>query len=556
MKLRRGLAAAFLMALAVVLASCGQSYDLEEVRARADEMYERVLEAYYLSDSCGEELRMAEIVAEYDDLADPELARYIARERDRESDPREKKRLGFLYHDIVGTIVFDEIAEESEEITNIEAAGTVVVRGDTLPYRDVGVLFYNETDSGLREDYYHAMGRFAAERTNPVRRRLVDRTRELLGRFGYEDLEAFEEERRSIDFGRFEATVEAFLEETDDIYRSLTDEASFEVFGTPAAEVADYDRGRIFRGAEYDVYFPAEGMMPLLRKTLLGLGIDLDELPMIAVDDEDRPGKEPRAACYSIRPGEDVRILMKPGGGASDYETLFHEMGHALHDAFVVVGEYEFQRLGDYGTTETYAFLPEGLISDEAFLIEHELVPDEKTRRGFLRNRLLADLGTARYYAGLFSYERLLHRGGFSEDELTQAYGRLMEAARLCPLEHPEYGYLSSNEDFYGVNYLEAWFLTAQLRAALTERFGRDWWRSAAAGELLKDLWSYGSELSPNEVARLLGFEGLDSAYYVREVRTKFERTAPGGRAAGTGFLERSSHAQADLPSSMSAVNR
>jgi hypothetical protein len=524
MKLQFAVRFAFIIALGLAVVSCGASYDLEDVRARADEMSERILEAYYLSDSCGEELRMAEIVAEYDDLADPALARFIAQQRDRESDPRERKRLSYLYHDIVGTIVFDEIADEYERITNIEAAGTVVVRGDTIQYRDAGVLFYNETESALREEYYRAMGLFSVEQTNPVRRELVDRTRELLKEYGYDDLEAFESERRSLDFDRFEGTVAAFVDETDDIYRALTEAASQEVFGRPAAEIPDYDRGRIFRGAEYDAHFPAERMVPLLEQTLLGLGINLADLPMITIDDEDRPGKEPRAACYGIKPGEDVRILMKPSGGASDYQTLFHEMGHALHDAFVTVDEYEFVRLGDYGTTETYAFLPEGLIATESFLVANDLIPDEGARHGFLRNRLLGDLGTARYYAGLFRYERVLHGGGRSDEELVDAYDRFMEEVRLSSLDHPEFGYLESNEEFYGVNYLEAWFLTAQLRATLVERFGEDWWSEPAAGDFLKELWGYGAELSPDEVAKRLGYEGLDSSYYVAEIKEAFER--------------------------------
>jgi len=515
-----------LLAAAALVSSCAPSYDIEEVRARADEMYERVLEAYYVSDSTGEALRMTEIVEEYSDLADPGLARAIAERRDGEDDPRARKRLSYLYHDIVGTIVFDEIAEQSEEITNIEAGGTVVVRGETLAYRDVGMLFYNETDSELRRDYYLAMGEFAVERTNPVRRDLVERTRELLQEFGYADLGAYEAERRSLDLDRFEETVAAFLKATDGIYADLTETASMQTFGRPVGELPDYDRGRIFRGAEYDVYFPAERMMPLLEETLFGLGVDLANLPMISVDDEDRPGKEPRAACYAIRPGRDIRILMKPSGGASDYETLFHEMGHALHDAFVEVEEYEFQRLGDYGTTETYAFLPEGLVSDESFLVAKGLMTDDATLRGFLRNRLLSDLATARYYAGLFRYERLLHRGGLTDEELVAAYDRFMEEVRLAPLEHPEYGYLESNEDHYGVNYLEAWFLTAQLEATLKERFGLEWWREEDAGKLLKELWSFGSELSPDEVARYLGYEGLDSSYYVEKVRAEYERYA------------------------------
>ncbi|MBN2566208.1 MAG: hypothetical protein JXB46_10910, partial [Candidatus Eisenbacteria bacterium] len=280
----------------------------------------------------------------------------------------------------------------------------------------------------------------------------------------------------------------------------------------------------------------------LLTRTLLGMGIDLEALPAIRLDAEDRPEKEPRAASYPIAPGEDVRILVKPAGGVYDYESLFHEMGHALHDAYVRVDAYEFQRLGDYGTTETYAYIIEDLLSNDRFIAGNDLIGDAETRERFLRNQLLGDLGGARYYAGLMRYERLLHGGGLSDEELVKAYAEMIGRSRLVPLEHPEFGYLADNEDFYGVNYLEAWFLAAQLRAVLVSRFGERWWEQRAAGEFLEGLWALGSEFTPAEVARRIGYEGLDSSYYIEEIRRAYAglRDGPGSMStSGTTAISR-----------------
>jgi len=520
----RWIATAVLAALTVVAWGCGQNYDLESVRARADEMSERILEAYFESDAHGAELDLASIFEEYSDIADPGLARYIDRLRRSETDPRARKQLDYLFYDIVGTLVYEDIAALNDEITNIEASGNVAVGGEEIPYREVGTLLYNEEDSDRREALYLAMGEFEATRTNPLRSQVVEAGRAGLREFGFSDLDAFESERRKLDHDAFEEAVVRFLEETDDIYWTLTNDAAHEIFGTDVTEVSDYDRGRLFRGAEFDAYFPADAMMPLLKETWSGMGIDLDRLPMIHIDYEDRPEKEPRAAEYCVRPGEDVRICLKPAGGVYDYESLFHEVGHALHDAFVDVTEYEFQRLGDYGVTETYAYLPEDLFGDGEFLEAMGLIPDASVRRDFLKKHLLNDLGGARYYASLFRYERLLHRGGSTDGELIEAFREHMETARLVPLEHPEFGYLLDNEDYYGVNYLEAWFLAAQLRASLEEQFGERWWSAPEAGAFLKELWAYGSELSSDEVARLLGYEGLDSSYFIQEIREAFER--------------------------------
>lgn len=509
---------------AALLASCqGDSYDLETVRTRADDMSRRLLEAYYNTDAYGEESRLADIMAEYDDLADPGLVRYVAAQRDAERDTRRRKQLDYLYYDTVGTIIWQDLADIQDRITDIESSGVLTVGDEEIAYRDIGIRLYNETDSAFRERLYTAMGEFDVESTNPPRREMVEFTREGLREYGFRDLDEFEAARRGVDHDALEATVVEFLEETKDIYWDLTSDAARDVFGVDVTEVADYDRGRLFRGAEFDKYFPPEDAVPLLKRTLLGMGIDLDDLPMIDIDAEDRPEKEPRAASYGVKPGEDVRILVKPVGGLYDYESLFHEMGHALHDSYVRVDEYEFTRLGDYGTTETHAYLLEQLFSDPAFLEACGLEPDPEAMAALLKNQLLGELGSARYYAALFRYERLLHRGGLAEDELVEAYRSLMEEYRLVPLEHPEYGYLSSDEGFYGVNYLEAWFLAAQIRRVLVERFGDRWWSTAPAGDFLRDLWGYGSELPPSEIARLVGFDGLDSSYFTREIRAAYE---------------------------------
>lgn len=516
------LLAAAIAATLLALAGCGASYDLDQIRARSDDMAAEILEAYYNTDASGEESDLAGIWEGYADLADPGIPAFVARARDREADPRERKRLGYLFYDTAGTVIYDDLIAIQDEITNAEATGFVVVDGDTIAYRDIGIMFYNETDSARRHRYYEAMGDFEVEHLNPLRRRMVAESRAKLMEFGFDSLDRFESDRRGLDHDAFEETLVDFLGETRDIYWELTNDAARDVFGVDVTEVRDYDRGQLFRGAEFDAYFDAETMIPFMKETFLGMGIDIDTLP-ITVDDEDRPEKEPRAATYGIRPGEDVRILLKPAGGVDDYATLFHEMGHGLHDGVVRVTEYEFQRLGDYGVTETYAYLPEQLFMDPLFLTESGLITDQDVLRRFLKNQLLGALGGARYYAGLFRYERLLHAGELSEEELAAAYGRLMEESRLVPLEHPEYGYLSSNEDYYGVNYLEAWILAAQLRHAFRERFGERWWTSKEAGALWVELMEYGAELSTVEVARRLGFDGLDSGYFIDEVKSAYE---------------------------------
>ena len=80
--------------------------------------------------------------------------------------------------------------------------------------------------------------------------------------------------------------------------------------------------------------FPADRMLPALRGTLSGLGIDLDSQRNVHLDVEERPTKSPRAFCAPIEIPDKVMLVIQPQGGPDDWYALFHEAGHTEHFAF------------------------------------------------------------------------------------------------------------------------------------------------------------------------------------------------------------------------------
>jgi oligoendopeptidase F len=250
------------------------------------------------------------------------------------------------------------------------------------------------------------------------------------------------------------------------------------------------------------------------------MGIDLTQQDNIDLDVEDRPEKEPRPACYMIAVPDDIRVLVKPLGGAEDYESLFHEIGHAEHYAHVQATDYEFRILGEDGVTESFAFLFENLFMDPKFLETKANMPAD-VARSYVRQGLMADLSSLRYYCALFLFERALHSGA---EDPSWIYRDFWERARLTRMSLPqaEAGYLMANEDFYSVGYLEAWLLEAQLREKLRQDYGAYWFSDPRAGQLLKDLWALGSEKPVGELAQELGYGSLDAGPLRRETERLF----------------------------------
>lgn len=81
--------------------------------------------------------------------------------------------------------------------------------------------------------------------------------------------------------------------------------------------------------------FERERGVGFLRKLLEPMGTDLADLP-ISVERCDIPSA---GACYRVRPGEDVRILLNQRlSGFQEHVYLLHEFGHAVYYCFCPSG--------------------------------------------------------------------------------------------------------------------------------------------------------------------------------------------------------------------------
>ena len=95
------------------------------------------------------------------------------------------------------------------------------------------------------------------------------------------------------------------------------------------------------------------------------MGIDPTAAGRILFDTGDREGKRSRAFCAPVRVPNEVYLVMRPHGGQTDWNTFLHELGHALHFAYMRPDlPYEYRWLGDNSITEGYAMLFDHLMQD------------------------------------------------------------------------------------------------------------------------------------------------------------------------------------------------
>jgi hypothetical protein len=83
--------------------------------------------------------------------------------------------------------------------------------------------------------------------------------------------------------------------------------------------------------------------------------------------------------------------------------------------------------------------------------------------------------------------------------------------------------YLEDVDDaYYAAQYLRAWIFEVQMRHYLEKEYGPAWFTQPAAGRFLMDLWRQGQRDNVVELARQMGYEGLNLKPLTEELSNFF----------------------------------
>lgn len=322
---------------------------------------------------------------------------------------------------------------------------------------------------------------------------------------------------RLVDLRVLAKKARAFLNITEEVYKKRMDAFLQKRMGFGLCDARRYDIPRLFSGIWWKDLFPREKMVGRLNEVLLGMGLDPMADGRIRIDAEERPKKMPRAACFGIRIPTDVRLSVKPIGGFTDYDALFHEMGHAQHFANTDQKELEFRYMGSLAITETYAFTIEGLLEKPEILIAMTKMSREEANE-IVRFKALKKLFVSRRYAAKLLYELEWHSGKIRDPMNT--YMGLLGRAYGFPLEEADgMSYLIDHDDlFYSANYLVAWYLQVLLDRMLTKGFGEKWFQNKDVGHALTALWRLGQSPLPEDLANMLEGVQFDARDYANNL--------------------------------------
>jgi len=468
-------------------------------------------EHYLVGAGRKEQLEIAAIFDRYPELFSREAVQARLQEQAGTTDPVAARVLAGFAAD---GYLEDTVKALSEEITNRELAATVAWDGEELPYRQVRTVLAQEPDQTRRHDLHRRQLAVTAQQ-HDLRAERLQRLHGEAASLGFAGYTALYETLKGLELPALAEAMSLLLEQTEAAYARRLEEALIAAGVAPnSADTSDVVY--CFRAAQFDRYFPADEMVRSLQRTMSGLGLVVkgDDFGFI-LDLEPRPQKSPRAFCATVRVPDEVYLVIKPQGGSDDYDSFFHEAGHATHYSRIAPdAPWPLRHLGDSDITESYAFLFHYLVHNPRWLRDVLGLPLSAAEE-FHRFTLFKKTWFLRRYAAKLHYELTLHAG--DPAQTCQAYVDTL--AEVLQVEiAPENSLADVDDGFYVAQYLRAWIFEAMLRRFLEEELGEAWWQNRDAGWFLRDGWRRGQALPLPALAREIGYERLDARPLVEEL--------------------------------------
>ena len=466
------------------------------------------------------EQRTEDLFLTYSNLFSPRNVRHAREAADAFSGMPSKKfpeRFDRLAWFLLEGLVSRKLAAHDDRIATAVCQAAINLDGKKLPCASLTVRLSQERDPAKREKLWSAYVALVEEVLNPL---LIERNKyfhKTLRRAGYETEALFCQGRQQVDYGRLLEALNPVAAATDAVYADATAKLIRRRLQLRFPGLSRAHEAYLLSLREFDRSFPAGQLRTVCQETCCGLGLDLGQTSSIRVDTEDRPTKDPVAFCVSIDPPREIHLVTRPRGGAEDYASFLHEAGHAWFYACMSPKlPFEFRCLErSLALSETYAFLLEGLLQNEGWLTA-VLGLDDATASEVARRQKLADLYLLRRFIGKLEYELEFRKSPLDNWRNRFNYHHIL--SRRTGVDYDDALYLlDMDRGFYTADYLRAWLAEAQMREHLETRFGRTWFRTPAAGQFLRELWSQGESWECEEmVSDALRCRAWDSAPLLR----------------------------------------
>lgn len=398
-------------------------------------------------------------------------------------------------------------AHDEKEIAWEASALVRLPDGGAIPYQRLAIEMANATDRPWRLQAEQARSTLVTAELAPLKRERLMIEKDIIESLEVADgyIATFSA-LSGIDLNGLIAECQGFLRDTQAMWDDVYPERVRRGLGIEPGEATRSDALALLRAREFDRHFPGDSMERTIRDQVREMGIDPEASGRVRFDTGEREGKRSRAFCAPLKVPDEVYLVLRPHGGQSDYSTFLHELGHALHFAYMRPDHpFEFRWLGDNSITEAYAMLFDHLTQDAGWLRRYTELGTPMLP-AFLRSAGFEELHFLRRYCAKLIYEAQVYMGLIPWDSLPSLYVDALGDATTFRYDESD-AFVDLDPRFYSARYLRAWQLRAVIADTLVSRFDEDWFRNPTAGPwMVEQLFAEAQrELAHEQAQRVSG---------------------------------------------------
>ncbi|MCH8028868.1 MAG: hypothetical protein IH874_02920 [Candidatus Dadabacteria bacterium] len=407
--------------------------------------------------------------------------------------------LSFLAKSILGS----ETSTLEDARTGLETSGTIKYGKRKTTPREYRVLLKQVAGRAKRlELIQNAEGALRGINENAVK--MLDRLHSISSALGYDSYLSLFNEVDGLEIDSLKTQAEAFLKETEYVYRDLLVWFLDKKLGINIKDAKWHDLSYMINSHELSGYFKTGELSAVVKKLLRDLGVL--EIERIKFDLEPHPAKARLTPALPLPATGAAVFALHPVGSVEDYELFLHETGAALFLVFADPEDFfEFRWLREPTASECFGYLFERFLLEPKWLKRCLKLDADRDLLTLLYFRALAKV---RNTAGRLLYSLALHEDGDFTTK-TELFIQILDSATMC--EHDTLHYLLDEEPFlHTASILRGAALALPTFALLTERFDEEWWRVPQAGQYLTNIWEAGGRTTSETLAREAGVEKPD----------------------------------------------
>jgi len=481
--------------------------NVESLRDSVERFQIELTREYYLAYSGrSESVDLEKVYKKYEELSDFDNLKYLLKRRE-DSEGEERRRLSYLAHFLAMLLEGRETISLSDKMDEKKASAKITIDVDTFSLYQASAIIGIEDNRDKRRMISEEINKIT-EDINPDTRKFWNLSHEFARKLGYTDYVNMYSNLSLVDYKSVCDAMKWFVDVSSDLYHQLLKDRVREEIGITLKEMEAYDTRYLLNMNSLRSYLPDDKILTILKDWTNDFKFDPTARGNIKFDIEARDRKSPRAFCAPVVIPTEVYLCIFPKGGYSSYQSLFHELGHAVHFGYTEsTYPMEYKYLGDNAVTESFAFLFDHLFINRQWVGRYLKIDDIDN---FLRYSLLYEIYMLRRYAGKIDYELRFHRDSNGKEEgIRSLYSEILERTTMIR-QNGSYYLQDIDANMYVVCYIRAWMLEALVSTYLIKNYGDDWFINPKARDFIIDLFSMGQKYTADEIARRLGYSGLE----------------------------------------------